>query len=57
MLDVGTANDLWLVAVVGDDHSDSRVEAADAGDECTQPIVTKKGLSGNGDQSADVVLG
>lgn len=57
VLDVGTGNDLWLVAVVGDDHSDGRVEAADAGDECTQPIVTKKGLSGNGDQSADVVRG
>lgn len=54
---MGTANDFWLVAVVGDDHSDGRIEAADAGDECPQPIVTKERLSGNGDQSADVVLG
>lgn len=54
---MGTAEDLWLVAVISDDHSDRRVEAADAGDECPQPIVTKEGLSGNGDQSADVVLG
>lgn len=57
VLDVGTANDFWLVAVVGDDHSDGWIEAADAGDECPQPIVTKERLSGNGDQSADVVLG
>lgn len=54
---MGTAEDLRLVAVIGDDHSDRWVEAADAGDECPQPIVTKEGLSGNGDQSADVVLG
>lgn len=57
MLDVGAADDLWLVAVVGDDHCDGRVEAADAGDECPQPIITKEGLGGNGDQGANVVLG
>lgn len=34
VLDVGAANALWLVAVVGDDHGDRWVEAADAGDEC-----------------------
>lgn len=57
MLDVGAANDLRLVAVVRDDHCDGRVEAADAGDERSQPIITKEGLGGNGDQSANVVLG
>ena len=34
VLDVGAANALRLVAIVGDDHGDRRVEAADAGDEC-----------------------
>ena len=57
MLDVGATNALWLVAVVGDDHGDRWVEAADAGDERPKPIVTKEGLSGDGDQGADIVLG
>ena len=40
MLDVGASDALRLVAVVGDDHGDRWVEAADAGDERPEPIVT-----------------
>lgn len=56
VLYVRAADALWLVTVVCDDHGDRRVEAADAGDECPQAVVTQKGLCGNGDQGADVVL-
>lgn len=33
VLHVGTANTLWLVAVVSDDHGDSWVKASDTSDE------------------------
>lgn len=57
MLHVGVDNALRFVTVVSDDYGDRRVKTSDAGDECPQPIITKEGLGGNGNQSADVVLG
>lgn len=57
VLHVGVANALRFVAVVGDDDGDRGVKASDAGNERPQPIITKKGLGGYGNQSTDVVLG